>query len=186
MAALEKSRSAIKSSISNTLAQGLYWGRALLRGRSAGDSCVRAKSPYRRCHPAASAGPAVRCKDRSEEAFSSRATVVDGFRNRRRHGSTLGESSDGSLRPTAGRRQSLTCGRGFVAAATLSRPVVSSTRAIRDSTHCSVTPRSAAASAVLACASSRTLRQLGTIREANPWPLSRSRALKPSAGPAKA
>jgi hypothetical protein len=122
MAALEKSRSAIKSSISSTPAQGL-WGRALLRGRSAGDSCVRAKSPYRRCViQQLRQGPAVRCKDRSEEAFSSRATVVDGFRNRRGHGLTLGESSDGSLRPTAGRRQSLTCGRGFVAVATLSQP----------------------------------------------------------------
>ena len=78
-----------------------FVGSGHSRGRrSAGDSCVRARSPYSRRHPAPSAEPAVRCKNRFEEACASRATV-DGFSNRRGHGLTLGESSDGSIRPTA-------------------------------------------------------------------------------------
>jgi hypothetical protein len=52
-----------------------------------GDSCLRARPPYRRPHPAASAEPAVRCKNRTEEACESRATV-DGFGNRRGRGLT--------------------------------------------------------------------------------------------------
>jgi hypothetical protein len=65
--------------------KGFARGWHSCRCRSAGDSCVWARPPYRRRHPATSTQPAVRCKDWIEEAGASCATV-DGLCNRRGHG----------------------------------------------------------------------------------------------------
>ena len=66
---------------SSTLVQGLCWGAGTL----AGVAFVRAKPSYRWHYPAPSAEPAVRRKERIDEARASCATV-DGFSKRRSHG----------------------------------------------------------------------------------------------------